>query len=346
MDSARLTSAKQKLGITYELKPEQISALRAFTESKDLVCLLPTGFGKSVIFQLMPFITEDPMAVVLVISPLNAIMKDQVRKLCESGIPACFLDITGRDGSTYILKPALGTDIEDESEEREDSSIDDETDEDVGKLLMKVSPEEVAAGKFRLIYAHPEAFLSSREGRKILQSQALQDHVCGFEDFRKDFARIQELLGIFPRVPVSLFTATASQSTKEKLVKNLGLRNPTFISKNPDRPNIKYYKYQRLPSMRQEDDLDKILGDIVTGLQKDRRHYPLTFIYTDLESIRYGYRFLENKLGIESPENRYYAQYHTHYPEKMKNFIIGELGKSDPIIRVVLATTVNFNIVS
>ncbi|XP_062567355.1 uncharacterized protein LOC134229626 [Saccostrea cucullata] len=179
MDVARLTSAKQKLGITYELKPEQISALRAFTESKDLVCLLPTGFGKSVIFQLMPFITDDPMAVVLVISPLNAIMKDQVRKLCESGIPACFLDITGRDGSTYMLKPALGTDIEDESEDREDSSIDDETDEDVGKLLMKVSPEEVAAGKFRLIYAHPEAFLSSREGRKILQSQALQDHVCG-----------------------------------------------------------------------------------------------------------------------------------------------------------------------
>lgn len=84
---------------------------------------------------------------------------------------------------------------------------------------------------------------------------------------------------------MSLFTATASQSTKENLVKNLGLRDPLFISKNPDRPNIKYYKYDRLPSVRQEDDLDKILGDIATGLQEDRRHYPLTFIYTDLESV-------------------------------------------------------------
>lgn len=109
MDFNRITKAKQKIGITYELKPEQITALRAFMESKDIVCLLPTGFGKSIIFQLMPFLSDDPMACVLVISPLNAIMKDQVRKLCENGISACFLDITGRDGSTYTLKPALGT---------------------------------------------------------------------------------------------------------------------------------------------------------------------------------------------------------------------------------------------
>uniref|UniRef100_A0A8W8NV32 DNA 3'-5' helicase n=1 Tax=Magallana gigas TaxID=29159 RepID=A0A8W8NV32_MAGGI len=347
MDFNRITKAKQKIGITYELKPEQITALRAFMESKDIVCLLPTGFWKSIIFQLMPFLSDDPMACVLVISPLKAIMKDQVRKLCENGISACFLDITGRDGSTYTLKPALGTDIEDDDEQGDN---DDDTAEDVGNIQTKVSIDDVAAGKYQLIYAHPEAFLSSREGRKILHSKILHDHVCGIcideahmiqewgEDFRKDFARIQELLGIFPRVPVSLFTATASQSTKENLVKNLGLRDPLFISKNPDRPNIKYYKYDRLPSVRQEDDLDKILGDIATGLQEDRRHYPLTFIYTDLESIRYGYRFLESKLGVESPENRCFAQYHTHYPDKMKNFIISEISKSEPVIRVVLAT--------
>ncbi|XP_052695181.1 ATP-dependent DNA helicase RecQ-like [Crassostrea angulata] len=317
MDFNRITKAKQKIGITYELKPEQITALRAFMESKDIVCLLPTGFGKSIIFQLMPFLSDDPMACVLVISPLNAIMKDQVRKLCENGISACFLDITGRDGSTYTLKPALGTDIEDDDEQGDN---DDDTAEDVGNIQTKVSIDDVAAGKYQLIYAHPEAFLSSREGRKILHSKILHDHVCGIcideahmiqewgEDFRKDFARIQELLGIFPRVPVSLFTATASQSTKENLVKNLGLRDPLFISKNPDRPNIKYFKYDRLPSVRQEDDLDKILGDIATGLQEDRRHYPLTFIYTDLESIKYGYRFLE------------------------------KISKSEPVIRVVLAT--------
>lgn len=146
------------------------------------------------------------------------------------------------------------------------------------------------------------------------------------------------MLAIFPKVPVSLFTATASKSTKEKLVKNLGLKNPLFITKNPDRPNIKYHKYERLPSIKQEDDLDKILGEIASGLLKDRKHYPLTFIYTDLESIRYGYRFLESKLGFECPEKQCYAQYHTNYPEKMKNYIVSELSKSEPVIRVVLAT--------
>lgn len=44
-----LTNAKQKIKTTYELKPEQITALRAFMEQKDIVCFLPTGFGKSII---------------------------------------------------------------------------------------------------------------------------------------------------------------------------------------------------------------------------------------------------------------------------------------------------------
>ncbi|XP_055997919.1 ATP-dependent DNA helicase RecQ-like [Ostrea edulis] len=318
-----ITRAKQSLRICYELKSEQLTALRAFIEGRDIVCLLPTGFGKSVIFQMMPFLSEDPMACVIVISPLNAIMKDQVRKLCENGIPACFLDITGRDGSTFKLKHVVDRDpvyILAGDVDEHDYSSNDDIDEDTGQLHIKVSKEEVAAGKFRLIYAHPEAFLSSKDGRKILQSKALQDHICGIcideahmihewgEDFRKDFSRIQELLAIFPKVPVSLFTATASKSTKEKLVKNLGLKNPLFITKNPDRPNIKYHKYERLSSIKQENDLDKILGEIASGLLKDRKHYPLTFIYTDLESIRYGYRFLE------------------------------KLSKSEPVIRVVLAT--------
>jgi superfamily II DNA helicase RecQ len=52
----------------------------------------------------MPFVVDDPDAVAIVISPLNAIMKDQVKKLYDSGVPACFLDMTGKDGTTYKLK--------------------------------------------------------------------------------------------------------------------------------------------------------------------------------------------------------------------------------------------------
>lgn len=163
---------------------------------------------------------------------------------------------------------------------------------------------------------------------------------CRGEEFRKDFSRIQEILGIFPGVPVSLFTATASPSTRNKLVKDLALRNPLQITKNPDRPNIKYIRHERLPSVRQEDDLDEILGGISDSLLEDKRNFPVTIIYSDLETIRYGYRFLESRIGqgIDSPESRCYAQFHTHYTERMKNWIISDLGKQEPVTRVVLAT--------
>lgn len=67
-------------------------------------------------------------------------------------------------------------DIEDDDEQGDN---DDDTAEDVGNIQTKVSIDDVAAGKYQLIYAHPEAFLSSREGRKILHSKILHDHVCG-----------------------------------------------------------------------------------------------------------------------------------------------------------------------
>lgn len=68
-------------------------------------------------------------------------------------------------------------DIKDDNDEQDDN--DDTTDEGVGNLQMKVSIDEVAANKFRVIYAHPEAFLSLREDRKSLHIKALQHHVCG-----------------------------------------------------------------------------------------------------------------------------------------------------------------------
>ena len=72
----KMELAMQRLGINHTLKREQVSALRAFNNSKDVLCLLSTGFGKSLIFQLTPFFTEDK--VTLIIGPLNSILKDQV----------------------------------------------------------------------------------------------------------------------------------------------------------------------------------------------------------------------------------------------------------------------------
>ena len=73
---SKLCVAMHRLGFNKVLKTEQVTALRAFHDKKDVLCLLPTGFGKSLIFQLTPFLSDDN--VTIVIGPLNSILKDQV----------------------------------------------------------------------------------------------------------------------------------------------------------------------------------------------------------------------------------------------------------------------------
>lgn len=130
----KLQKAKQILGFDFDLKEEQNEAICAFMEKRDVVCLLPTGFGKSVIFQLMPFVVDDDSAVSIIISPLNSIMKDQVKKLCDSGVPACFLDMTGKDGTTYKMR---------------------KTQHDLGKRCLSVHCLFLGYGNFRNIAQYP-----------------------------------------------------------------------------------------------------------------------------------------------------------------------------------------------
>ena len=98
------------LRINISLRPAQETALAAFAQGQDTVCLLPTGFGKSLIYQLAPYLKASLLSkdvtsyAVLVISPLNSIMRDQVRGLCKKGIPACYLDIKGQSGKSFALK--------------------------------------------------------------------------------------------------------------------------------------------------------------------------------------------------------------------------------------------------
>ncbi len=125
-------------------------------------------------------------------------------------------------------------------------------------------------------------------------------------------SRIQEILALFPCIPALVVTATASAATHTKLVCDLGLRSPAMVIAHPDRPNI---RYQRSPVAQAQNDLDKILSSLVNGLRSDRLDFPLTVMYTEMESIRYAYRYLEEALGDEQyegehiPENRIFDQF-------------------------------------
>ena len=152
-----LARAKAVLGIT-EFKTEQIHSLQAVWSGKDVMAVLPTGFGKLAIFQAVPFLLghRDGMDsyTVLIITPINAIMMDQCKKLAARNISACYLDFKC-SGAV-----AAGTDLE----EQED-----------GEIACDVDLSQVETGCFNLVYAHPESLLCNR-GRLLLKR--MQKFVC------------------------------------------------------------------------------------------------------------------------------------------------------------------------
>lgn len=107
-----LAVAKSAMRFHFEWKTEQSKALESIYNGKDTLCLLPTGYGKSAIFQTSPFLIGQKLGsdktITLVISPLNSIMEDQVRKMSQKGIKACALNMEGRNGETFKFRTETG----------------------------------------------------------------------------------------------------------------------------------------------------------------------------------------------------------------------------------------------
>jgi hypothetical protein len=74
----------------------------------------------------------------------------------------------------------------------------------------------------------------------------------------------------------------------------------TVITRNPDRPNIKYFKYERPPSHETEDHLVNILQSMAKGLEDQGQAYPMTIFYSDCRVISFGYRYLDSLLGTSN----------------------------------------------
>lgn len=163
--------------IVPSIRGRQKEALQHFYNGKDTMILLPTGYGKSAIYMLTPFLqaakfneikcSDDVTKIALIISPLNSIMKQQVQGLCSKGVPACYLDMRSARGQTYKLK-----DHEVGEDEQSDSDPENE-------LLLEASAdfEDIQCGKFLIIFTHPEALLSTARGQALLRSH-LRKRIC------------------------------------------------------------------------------------------------------------------------------------------------------------------------
>jgi ATP-dependent DNA helicase RecQ len=147
------------------LKPKQVICLEKIFLGEDILAILPTGYGKSLIYQLLPLILfrkkmleEDPTrgiisindvtTVLLVISPLNSLISDQIRKLLTTGLRVSSLNVSQQATTDGF---------------------------DVDKHSKK---EELASGYYNLLFAHPEAFISCKFGQELANSPSYQKNVC------------------------------------------------------------------------------------------------------------------------------------------------------------------------
>ncbi len=208
MSVSLLTSRlKQTFGYD-EFRPLQREIMEASLAGRDAVAILPTGAGKSLCYQLPALVREG---LTLVVSPLIALMKDQVDQLEASGVAATFLNST-LDGNEARRRIA-GLD----------------------------------AGTYQLLYVAPERlmlpdFLSRLEGWKIA-ALAVDEAHCISEwghDFRPEYRRLKEVRQHLPRIPILALTATATQRVREDIVKQLELREPAVFLASFNRPNLKY----------------------------------------------------------------------------------------------------------
>jgi len=198
---------KQYFGFT-SFRPLQAEIIRDSLAGRDVFALLPTGGGKSLCFQL-PALTRDGLTVV--VSPLIALMKDQVDALQASGIAATFLN----------------------------SSL--ATDESRKRL------RGLHNGEFRLLYAAPErlmlsGFLEDLQ-RWNVRLIAVDEAHCISEwghDFRPEYRQISDLRKLFPTVPFMALTATATGRVREDIVTHLKLHEPKCYVASFNRPNLTY----------------------------------------------------------------------------------------------------------
>ena len=186
----------------------QADIIAALLQDRDVLALMPTGGGKSLCYQI-PALVRPGTGVV--VSPLIALMQDQVNALKLLGVRAAFLNSTLDAPSARRTEQAL------------------------------------VQGDLDLIYVAPERLLMEPMLRLLEQSTialfAIDEAHCVSQwghDFRKEYQQLSVLHERFPRVPRIALTATADQRTRAEIIEQLQLHNAAVFVNSFDRPNIHY----------------------------------------------------------------------------------------------------------
>ncbi len=298
-----------------EFRNQQADIVEHVIQGGDALVLMPTGGGKSLCYQVPALVREG---VTIVVSPLIALMQDQVEALHQNGVRADFLNST--------LSAAQSAQVE----------------------------QRLVSGELDLLYVAPERlmlpYMLSLLERSPLALFAIDEAHCVSQwghDFRPEYRQLSVLHERFPNIPRIALTATADGPTQRDIIERLNLDSGAVFNSGFDRPNIRYHiaentgnaREQLLRFMRNEHDGDagivyclsrKRVEDISAwlvskgvnalpyhaGLSAElRQHHQRRFLREDgivvVATIAFG-------MGIDKPDVRFVA--HLNLPKSIEAY--------------------------
>ncbi|MEW8691273.1 MAG: DNA helicase RecQ [Candidatus Thiodiazotropha endolucinida] len=313
-----LEHAREVLRHTFgysDFRPPQDRIIRHLIDGGDAIVLMPTGGGKSLCYQIPAIVREGTG---IIISPLIALMQDQVNSLRQYGVRAAFLN----------------------------SALTPEEAHQVERQLLR---EELD-----LLYVAPERLLTPRMLDLLMQSRialfAIDEAHCVSHwghDFRPEYIQLSQLHERFPETPRIALTATADKPTRKEIVQRLALQQAGEFIAGFDRPNIRYQisendgnaKQRLLRFIRQEHPDEsgivyclsrKRVNEIAAWLQENgidalpyhagldnrsRQHHQTRFLRDEgvviVATIAFG-------MGIDKPDVRFVA--HLNLPKSIEAY--------------------------
>ncbi|XP_063411329.1 putative ATP-dependent DNA helicase Q1 [Mytilus trossulus] len=320
--NARILECLRKYDDNITLKDKQFECLCNILKGNDVICNLPVAYGKSLCYHLLPSLLNG---LVLVVSPLNIIQKDQLSSLRTRGVSACKL--------TFSCNVDGG----------EENEMD----------LKDYSLTDVIDGKYSVILCHPEALFNTKSGQGLLRNNTFTSKVqcvvideCHIvekwgKEFRSSFASLHTLQAFFVGKPILGLSGTLTADLIKRIPSILGMSNPVFVQESPDRPNIFLNKVEKTTTVDVSKMYEKIFIDECDKLFSDKKSYPVTLMFIPMLYMSHAASYLRHLFGEEDIKTSCYSVVFSRQDAEVIATTLKDLKNENPRIRLVLTTSVS-----
>ena len=284
------------------LKPKQaVIAKELIVNHRDVLAILPTGFGKSLCFEILPFMSDvfciNQSTLVFILCPLDAIIFEKLHSLGQ-----------------YALHMTP-------------------------QILTKLSDGTQDLSGIKYLIGHPEQFLCDAAIHLFSAPQWQTKHIVVAIDeahcvlkwgpsFRREYFCIKDLRSIFPTCSFLALSATIPVKDHQDIAKKLGLKSPIVITDSIDRANVKMIVLKRPPSTGSghtvNESYDHIFEPLIEELKLKREAFPKTVVYTKLKWCGYAHEMALRPDMNGNPSNidAFIAQYHQPCTKQVLLFLL------------------------